>query len=153
MWCGKGYIKNASRRKGPRDIALQRRSLFWGLKLTRYRHCSVDLIDPLQKSRHLDSLNGLLLQLQIAEGRVIVGTAPQRPVIFAFALPDRQVIDAGNAQPHQPMLIEFPVLVAIAAKPIAAVVVPFVSEANRDPVIAERPNLLDEAVVKLAIPL
>ena len=84
---------------------------------------------------------------------VIVGTAPQRPVIFAFALPDRQVIDAGNAQPHQAMLIEFPVLVAIAAEPIAAVVMPFVGEADRDPVLAERPDLLDQAVVKLAIPL
>jgi hypothetical protein len=56
---------------------------------------------------------------------------------------DWQVIDAGDAQMHQPVLIELPVLVAIAAEPIAAIVVPFVGEANRDSVLVERPNLFD----------
>jgi hypothetical protein len=31
--------------------------------------------------------------------------------------------------------------------------VPFIGEANRDSVLAECPNLFDQAVVKLAIPL
>ena len=66
---------------------------------------------------------------------------------------DWRVIDAGDAQVHQPMLTELPVLVAIAAEAIAALVVPLVGEANRDSVLAERANLLDQAVVKLAIPL
>jgi hypothetical protein len=56
---------------------------------------------------------------------------------------DWQVIDAGDAQVHQPVFIELPVLVAIAAEPIAAIVVPFVGEANRDSVLVERPNLFD----------
>src|SRR6516162_1229866 len=84
---------------------------------------------------------------------MIGGPAPQRPVILAFAFFDWQLVDAGDAQAHQPVLIELPVLVAIAAKPIAAIVVPFVGEANRDSVLAERPNLLDQAVIELAIPL
>src|SRR5262249_35716223 len=54
---------------------------------------------------------------------------------------------------HQPVLIELPVLVAIAAEPIAAIIVPLVSETNRDSIFAERPNLLDQAVIKLAVPL
>jgi len=84
---------------------------------------------------------------------MIVGPATQRPVILAFAFFDWQVIDARDAQTHQPVLIELPVLVAIAAKPIAAIIVPFVGEANRDSVLAKRPNLLDQAVIELAIPL
>ena len=51
------------------------------------------------------------------------------------------------------MLIEFPVLVAVAAKPAAAVIMPFVGEANRDAVLAEGPDFLDQAVVKLTAPL
>ena len=101
----------------------------------------------------VDGIHGCLLKSEIAQGWVIVGTATQRPVILAFTLLDWQVIDAGDAQVHQPMLIELPVLVAIDAEAIAALVVPLVGEANRDSVLAERPNLLDQAVVKLAIPL
>src|SRR5262250_1756265 len=84
---------------------------------------------------------------------MIVGTATQRPVILAFAFFDWPVIDARDAQTHQPVLIELPVLVAIAAKPIAAIIVPCVGEANRDSVLAKRPNRLDQAVIELAIPL
>src|SRR5579864_4958288 len=53
---------------------------------------------------------------------------------------------------HQAVFIEFPVLVAIATKPTAAIVMPFVGEADRDSVPAERPDLFDQAVVKLAVP-
>ena len=62
------------------------------------------------------------------------------------------VVDAGDAQPHQPVLVEFPVLVAVAAEPVAAVVVPFIGEAHGDAVVAERPDFLDQAVVELAAP-
>src|ERR1700730_5037123 len=92
------------------------------------------------------------LQPKIAQARVIIGTAAKRPVIFAPALPDREVVYAGDAQAHEAMRIELPVLVAIAAKPVAAIIVPFVGEANRNSVLAERPDLLDQAVVKLAVP-
>jgi len=84
---------------------------------------------------------------------MIIGPASQRPMILAFALFDWQIIDAGDAQAHQPVLVELPILVAIAAKPIAAIIVPFVGEANRDSVLAKRPNLLDQTVIEFAIPL
>src|SRR5262252_2812017 len=104
------------------------------------------------KALYLD-FGAVLLKLQFTQGRMIVGPATQRPVILAFALSDWQVIDACDAQTHQPVLIELPVLVAITAKPTATIIVPFVGEANRDSVLTKRPNLLDQAVVELAIPL
>src|SRR4029077_16956982 len=83
---------------------------------------------------------------------MIVGTPPERPVIFARALLDWQIVDAGDAPAHQAVLVEFPVLVAVAAEPGAAVVVPFIGEAHGDAVLAEGPDFLDQAVVELALP-
>src|SRR5262245_5322225 len=84
---------------------------------------------------------------------MVVGAAAERPLVLAVALPYRQVIDAGDAQAHQAVLVEFPVLVAVAAEPTPAVVVPFVGEPHRDAVFAESPDFLDQAVVELALPL
>src|SRR5262245_5304494 len=81
-----------------------------------------------------------------------VGTATEGPVIFALALLDRQVVDAGDAPPHQAVFVELPVLVAIAAKPAAGIVVPFICKAHGDPVVAERPHLLNQPIIELAIP-
>ena len=50
---------------------------------------------------------------------MIAGAAAKRPVVFALTLLDRQIIDAGDAQTHQSVLVEFPVLVAVAAEPMA----------------------------------
>src|ERR1700677_1077647 len=72
---------------------------------------------------------------------------------LAIGLRDRQIVDARDTQSHETRLVEFPVLVAVTAKPLAAVIVPFVGESDRDAVLAERPQLLDEAVVELAGPL
>jgi nuclear transport factor 2 (NTF2) superfamily protein len=47
------------------------------------------------------------------------------------------------ASPHQSLLIKFPILVAIAAEPIAAVVMPFVSKPYRYTVLAKCPDFLD----------
>src|SRR5579863_4854132 len=88
-----------------------------------------------------------LLQSQLAEARVTVGAGAERPVVFPLAFLDRQVVDAGDAQPHQAVRVEFPVLVAVAAKPVAAVVVTFIGEADGNPVVAEGPDFLDEPVV------
>src|SRR5262249_47970040 len=56
------------------------------------------------------------------------------------------------ASPNQSLLLKFPVLVAIAAEPIAAVVMPFVSKPYRDTVLAKCPDFLDEAVIQLLAP-
>ena len=69
---------------------------------------------------------------EIAQGWVIVGTATERPMVLALTLLDWKVVDAGNAQAHQAVLVEFPILVAVAAKPIATVIVQFIGETKRD---------------------
>jgi hypothetical protein len=84
---------------------------------------------------------------------MLVGAAAERPVVFALAFLDRKIVDAGDAKAHQAVLVELPVLVAVAAKPVAAVVVPFIGEAHGDAVVAEGPDFLDQAVVELAVPL
>src|SRR5215467_7832204 len=89
----------------------------------------------------------------MTQARMIIGTAAKRPMIFPLALLDREVIYAGNAPAHKALLIEFPVLVAVAAKPAAAIIMPFVRETHRDAVLAEGPDFLDQAVVKLTVPL
>src|SRR5271166_1870412 len=84
---------------------------------------------------------------------MIIGASAERPVIFAIPLLDRQVVDAGDAQAHQPVLVEFPVFVAVASEPMTTIIVPLVGEANGDAVLTESPDFLDEAVVELAVPL
>src|SRR5690349_7640236 len=96
--------------------------------------------------------SGLPSKPQRAQCWMIVRPSSQRPVVLPLALLDREVVDAGDAQPHQAVFVELPVLVAVAAKPRAAIVVPFVGEAHRDAVLAERPHLLDQPVVELARP-
>jgi len=73
-------------------------------------------------------------------------------VVFAVALFDRQIVDTGDAQAHQAMLVEFPVLVSVAAEPVAAIIVPFIRKADGDAVLSKGPDLLDQAVVEFALP-
>ena len=68
----------------------------------------------------------------------------------------RMAEDAWNTRDpasHETAALEFPVLVSVRAKPLAAVVVPLVGEAYRDAVVAKRPDFLDQPVVELAAPL
>jgi hypothetical protein len=78
----------------------------------------------------------VISEAEIAQRRVTVGASAERPVVFALALFDRQIVDAGDAQTHQSMLVEFPVLVAVAAEPVAAVVVPLIGKAYGDAVLS-----------------
>src|ERR1044071_5959892 len=84
---------------------------------------------------------------------MILRPRAERPVIFALFLGDGKVVDARDPPPHQAILGEFPVLVAIASEPVAAVVVPFIGEPNGDAVVAKGPQFLDQPIVELAIPL
>src|SRR5271165_4547920 len=59
---------------------------------------------------------------ELAEARMIVRTATERPMVLAIGRRDRQVVDVGDAQLRQPVHIGLPVLVAEAAEPVAAVV-------------------------------
>ena len=84
---------------------------------------------------------------------MIVGPAAKRPVVFTVALFDWDIVDAGDAQAHQTMLVELPVLIAVTAEPLAAVVVPFISKAHSDAVFAIGPDFLNQAIVDLLVHL
>lgn len=60
---------------------------------------------------------------------------------------DRHFVDAGDTPAHQPVGIELPILIAIAAEPGPAIVLIFVTEADRDAVLVPSPKLLDQAVM------
>ncbi len=78
---------------------------------------------------------------------MIHGTGPKRPVILAVAFRNAHVVDARIAVVHQAVLIELPILVAVRAVPLVAVVSEFVSKADGDTIVGERPKLLDEPIV------
>src|ERR1700686_873864 len=84
---------------------------------------------------------------------MVIGASTDEPMIFALAIFDRQVVDAGDPQSHQTLFVELPILVAIAAKPVAGIVVPFICKAHGYPVVAKRPDLLDQPILQLADPL
>lgn len=84
---------------------------------------------------------------------MIVGTTAQRPMELPVRLLDGQVIDAGVATAHEPVSFEFPVLVAVRPKPVPCIVMPLVGIPNGDAIALERPQLLDESVVELLVPL
>jgi hypothetical protein len=54
-------------------------------------------------------------------------------------LVDPDVVDAGLAAGHQPVLVELPQLLAVAAPPLTVTVVAFVLEADGDPVVGPGP--------------
>jgi hypothetical protein len=80
---------------------------------------------------------------------VLRSRAEPSPVVLV----DGNVVDAGLAPPHQAVLVELPQLVAVAAVPLVAVVVPLVLEADGDAVLAEVPQALAQRVVELLLPL
>src|SRR5690242_20265356 len=81
-----------------------------------------------------------------------VGSAARRPMILAVGLADGKVVDAGESHPHQAVVVEFPVLVAVGAEPVLRVVVTLVGEAYGNAIRLESPHLLDEPVVQLPGP-
>src|ERR1700730_12734635 len=67
------------------------------------------------------------------------GTRSGGPQEFAVFRGDRHVVDACFPAAHQSIAIEFPLLVAVRAKPIAGIIAPLILEANTDAVFIERP--------------
>src|SRR6185312_15286803 len=70
----------------------------------------------------------------------------------AILLGDPDIVDAGFAPAHQPVLIELPLLVAVGAMPLTTGIVPFILKAHRDAIAVERPEILDQAIVELVRP-
>src|ERR1700693_2078432 len=83
---------------------------------------------------------------------MLIQPAPWCPLILALRLLDWQIVDGSESQAHQPVLIELPILIAIRAKPIPRVIVPFIGKTHGDTVSLERPKLLDQPIVQLFRP-
>src|SRR5215217_637589 len=86
------------------------------------------------------------------QGRPVFGFWP-RTEDAAVRLGDPDVVDARLATAHVALVVELPLLVAVAAPPLARRVARLVLEAHRDPIGGERPEVLAQRVVLLAVPL
>jgi hypothetical protein len=64
-------------------------------------------------------------------------------VELSVFLADWQVIDGRMTHRHQAMFIKLPVLIAERAIPVSRIVMPFIREANGDPIVPKRPQFLD----------
>src|SRR5437016_4181816 len=85
-----------------------------------------------------------------AQARHVGRTWPRSlPAETAVLFRYLDVVDAGLAPAHQAVLVEFPLLVAVGAMPLATLVAPFVLKAHGDAVVVEGPEVLDQAVVEL----
>jgi len=92
------------------------------------------------------------LQGQVRQARMIVRPAAERPVEFGICRLDWDIVDGGEATLHQSCRIIFPVLVAIRAKPVPAVVMPFIRVAHRDSIAVKCPQFLDEPIIQFLGP-
>jgi hypothetical protein len=83
---------------------------------------------------------------------MIVRPPPKGPMVFPVDFIDRQIVDRSEALPHRAISIEFTVLVSIRAEPVAAVVMPLISEPHGDQVIGKGPHFFDQAVIEFFVP-
>lgn len=72
---------------------------------------------------------------------------------LAVGLGNGYGVDAGFSALHEVLGVEFPLLVAVGAEPLALGIVVLVLEAHGGAVLMEAPQLLDEAVLVLVGPL
>src|SRR5690348_10373266 len=83
---------------------------------------------------------------------MIVWPSPKGPTVFPVGFTDRQIVDRSQPPLHFAGGVEFPVLVAVRAEPVTAVIMPFIGKAHGDPVVAKRPYFLDQAVIEFLGP-
>lgn len=72
------------------------------------------------------------------------------PVEFALGFLNFDVVDARVPARHQAVIIEFPILVAVGAIPLASLRLPLVAVTHRNPILGISPQLFDQPVVQLA---
>ena len=81
-------------------------------------------------------------------GGIRCRTLPEASVLF----PDGDIIDTGVPFFHQPVVIEFPVLIAISAVPLARRIMKFIFEADSNAVAGEGPEFLFKFIVQFVLP-
>jgi hypothetical protein len=83
---------------------------------------------------------------------VICRTRTGRPEELPIACLNHNIINTGFSAPHETVVIEFPLLVAMSAKPVSGIVMPFILESDRDSVFVECPQFFYQAVVEFFSP-
>jgi hypothetical protein len=68
--------------------------------------------------------------------------------IASLGFSNRVIVRAHVAAAHQAFVVEFPMLIAVRAKPLPGCVVPFVFKPHRDAVVRERPQLFHQAIIE-----
>src|SRR5262249_33719849 len=129
-----------------------RRPAWWVPQTAQAMRARAGIDASLESSRD-DARGESESKAEISQGGMVVRTPAERPVVLALGGGDRQVVDAGVADPHQALVVELPVLVPIGAEPVTTVVMPLIGKAHGDTVACERPQLLDESIVELPGPL
>src|SRR6266850_4386217 len=84
---------------------------------------------------------------------MVIGTAPERPPVFALRFLDGKVVDACMPDPHHTVTIELPVLVSIRSIPVSRVVMPLVCKTDGNAIVIKCPQLLNEPIVQFLGPL
>ena len=93
------------------------------------------------------------LDSELGEARMPIRARPQRETEEPLGLRDANIVDARFAPTHQPVGVEFPLLVSMRAKEVTVRVHVLVNETDGDSMVGEGPNLFDEAVLELDLPL
>jgi hypothetical protein len=68
---------------------------------------------------------------------MIVGAFSQGPMEFAVSCRDREFVDARMSRIHQPLIVEFPILVPVSAEAVPGIIVVFVCESNGNPALGD----------------
>src|ERR1700761_8939388 len=71
----------------------------------------------------------------------------------AFGFGDGEVIDARVSNAHEPVFVEFPVLVSVRTMPLASLVMRLIGETDSNASFTVGPKLFDEPIVQLFRPL
>ena len=67
-------------------------------------------------------------------------------MILALRVLNRQIINGCKSKSHQAVVIKLPILIAVRAKPVSRVVMPFIGKAHGDTIFVVSPKLFDQAV-------
>jgi hypothetical protein len=93
------------------------------------------------------------LQAKIAEAGIVHWAWPASiPMKASLGFHDWLVVDAGMTIADKSPLIELPIFVSITAEPVSRVVPILISEPQSDPVVRERPKLVDQPIFQFAVP-
>src|SRR5260370_41357189 len=95
----------------------------------------------------------VMLEAEVTQSWMFVRPAPKRTVVLPVRGQNGKVVDGCKSRRHKPIIVEFPVLIAVGAIPVIRVVAPLVSETYGDSAPSKRPHFLDKPVVQLLGPL